>query len=83
MLEHDVPIVLKLEDGFEKRYFLQCGRCDLKVAYRLDKSQFDGGGVGGEGVREDVLYVLPGALVSTDEVRREMDGEGGDGVGGG
>jgi len=34
------PLVLRLEDGFEKRWHLVCSRCELKVGYRLSTSAF-------------------------------------------
>ena len=64
--EKDDPVILKLEDGFEKRYPLQCRRCALQIGYYLDKSQF---GETESGVRSDVLYTLPGGLISTEEMK--------------
>ena len=61
------PVVVKLEDGFEKRYFVKCGRCGLRVGYFLDGASFgEGKEVGKKG---DVVYLLDGALTGTDEVR--------------
>lgn len=73
-LDDDTPTTLKLEDGFEKRYHVQCRRCDLKIGYRLDKSQF---GDAEGGIQTGVLYLLPGGLMSTEEMkgRKDMDGE--------
>lgn len=65
-------VVLKLEDGFEKRYAVRCDRCGLTAGYRLDKSQF----IGSEnetGPNEDVLYVLQGGLMTTEEMRGGKD----------
>ena len=64
--EKDSPMILNLEDGFEKRYPLQCRRCDLQIGYYLDKSQF---GESEDGVRADVLYTLPGGLISTEKMK--------------
>ena len=70
--------VLKLEDGFEKRYAARCMRCELQVGYWLDNSQFE---AEGKGRREDVLYLLAGGLVGTEEMNEGKDaigrGEGG------
>lgn len=65
---------MKFEDGFEKRSFAKCRRCDLKIGYWLDKSQFSDGE---NGVRSDVLYVLPGGLMSTEDMKagKDMSGE--------
>ena len=70
------PTVNRLEDGFEKRYFLKCGRCELIVAYKLDKSQFDDT-KSSSGAREDVAFLVPGGLVSTDDMKsgKDMDAE--------
>lgn len=64
------PIVLKLDDGFEKRYAARCIRCDLQIGYWLDKSQFE---PEQRRKREDVLYLLPGGLMSTEEMRENKD----------
>ncbi|KAL1992252.1 hypothetical protein VTN49DRAFT_4284 [Thermomyces lanuginosus] len=56
-----VPMVVRREDGFERRSCLRCGRCKVVMGYFLDHQ--------GRGeVEEDVLYVLPGALVRTEEL---------------
>ena len=60
------PAVIRLEDGFEKRYGMQCRRCDLQIGYWLDKSQFD---EKENGIRSDVMYLLPGSLMSTEEMK--------------
>lgn len=64
-LDAEEPIVMKLDDGFEKRFFVRCGRCDLRVGYRLDRSQF---GEDEGGVRSDVLYLMAGGLMSTEDM---------------
>lgn len=68
----DSPVIIKLEDGFEKRYHAQCRRCDLNVAYRLDKSHF-GDFEAEAGVRTDVLYIFLGGLMSTDDMKEGKD----------
>lgn len=57
-------MVIRREDGFEKRVLLRCGRCRLVVGYRLDQSQ-----LGGDGDAEKVVYLLPGGLVTTEEMK--------------
>lgn len=68
--------VLKLDDGFEKRYPVRCERCGLAAGYFLDASAF-AGREGEVGPRRDVLYVLPGGLMTTEELRegRSMEAE--------
>lgn len=58
------PIVIRREDGFEKRTLIRCRRCDLPIAYQLDQSSF------AEPSRaQQVIYVLPGAVMSTTEMK--------------
>jgi hypothetical protein len=65
-----IPIVIRTADGFEKRYLHRCGRCQLVVAYKLDKSQYDGEEIG---KRDDVIYLLPGGFQDTDEMVAGVD----------
>lgn len=62
------PTVLKLDDGFEKRYAVRCTRCGLAAGYHLDRSQFSGS-ESETGPRTDVVYILPGGLMTTAEMR--------------
>ncbi|KAK3701882.1 hypothetical protein LTR37_015193 [Vermiconidia calcicola] len=66
------PMVINLEDGFEKRYGARCRRCDLPIGYWLDKSQFE---EKENGMRTDVLYLLPGSLMSTEDMKAGKDME--------
>ncbi|KAH0262413.1 hypothetical protein KCU91_g13428, partial [Aureobasidium melanogenum] len=68
--------VIRCEDGFEKRYFHKCGRCELNVAYSLDKSQFEDTKTS-LGPREDVVFLIPGGLMSTEDMKagKDMDAE--------
>ena len=68
--------VLKLADGFEKRFAVSCARCGLAIGYQLDKSQF-GDTQTETGCREDVVYFLPGGLLSTSDMQagRSMEKE--------
>lgn len=71
-----VASVLKLDDGFEKRFSVRCNRCGLAAGYHLDKSQFTGS-ESESGPKTDVLYVLPGGLLTTEEMRegKSMESE--------
>lgn len=61
------PTVVRRDDGFEKRILLKCQRCGLVVGYRLEQAQLMD-----QVVRsEDIVYVLPGALVSTEDMMSE------------
>lgn len=70
------PTIIRLEDGFEKRYFHKCGRCELSIAYSLDKSQFEDTKTS-SGAREDVVFFIPGGLVNTEDMKsgKDMDAE--------
>lgn len=86
--EEDFPcLILKLDDGFEKRYPVQCPRCGVCFAYQLDGSQWVEDGnekekekdddVRRTGRRCDVLYVLREGLVRTEDVAVVGGGGGG------
>jgi hypothetical protein len=65
--------IVTRSDGFEKRYLQLCGRCRVPVGYQLDWAQYGEK----EGRREDVVYLLPGGLVSTEDMVRGKDVVGG------
>lgn len=55
-------MIIRREDGFERRILVRCERCRLVVGYKLDGDHFE------DSSREagaETLYVLPGALVDT------------------
>jgi hypothetical protein len=60
------PLVVRRSDGFETRYQRRCGRCELVVGYHLDAAQFDAGAKSGR--LDKIIYILPGALKTTDEM---------------
>lgn len=66
------PTVIRCEDGFEKRYFHKCGRCELSIAYSLDRSQFEDTKTS-SGPREDVAFLIPGGLMSTENMKSGKD----------
>lgn len=59
------PVVIRRGDGFEKRILLRCKRCNLVIGYKLDEAQFGDGDI----PTESIVYILPGALMSTDEMK--------------
>ena len=65
-------IVVRREDGFEKRRVWRCGRCGVGVGYEVVGS----GGLGKDGERERgrVMFLLEGGL-------REMEDGDGEGEG--
>jgi hypothetical protein len=60
------PVVVRRTDGFETRYQQRCGRCKVIVGYQLTKPQYDAGSQNGR--REDVVYLLPGGLMTTSDM---------------
>ncbi|PNS16310.1 hypothetical protein CAC42_6417 [Sphaceloma murrayae] len=62
-------VVIGLEDGFEKRELLRCGRCEGVWGYALDWESWGGEESGNKmsGRRDDVIYVLDKAVVGSDE----------------
>ncbi|TKA31356.1 hypothetical protein B0A50_02201 [Salinomyces thailandicus] len=61
-------VILKLEDGFEKRYQLRCTRCGLTVGYELGLSHYEES-KNATGARLDTLFLLDGGLQTTEELR--------------
>ena len=57
------PIVIRKEDGFERRTLLRCGRCKLVIGYRLDTEHH----TDKESVK--VVYLLPGGFSTTEEMK--------------
>lgn len=68
--------IIQGSDGLEKRFPMMCQRCGLVVGFWLDRSQFKGGESDQEsqattqqGKHEDVVYILPGAVVTTADMK--------------
>lgn len=85
-----IPQIVIRPDGFEKRYWARCQRCNIIVGYALDWIQFragEGEGLSGmssshadladgeqhpmDGIRSRLLYIIPGGVVSTDDMMNE------------
>lgn len=66
-------VVVRREDGFEKRRVWRCGRCGVGVGYEVlrDERGKDDGRERGR-----VIYLLEGGLVETGEMGRGKEGEG-------
>ncbi|KAI9824069.1 MAG: hypothetical protein M1832_002137 [Thelocarpon impressellum] len=78
------PVIVRRADGFEKRRLVRCGRCRVVVAYTLDPLHYatpTGDDEGGKGAAGRLVYLLPRALVGTEEMvvggRGGADAEGG------
>lgn len=57
------PVIIRREDGFEKRIVLRCSRCKLILGYQLDESHFD--------TTQQIprpIYLLPGGLIGTEKM---------------
>ena len=57
-------VVVRREDGFEKRKVLRCARCGIGVGYEILGEEKDGD-------KARVLYLLEGCLVETEEMGKE------------
>ena len=62
-------LVVRREDGFEKRRLYRCGRCGVGVGYEVLKE--DGREEGGGGGKMKVVFLMEGGLVETGEMGRE------------
>lgn len=69
------PKVIVREDGFEKRWLWKCGRCKVVMGYQLDaihypseESTVPADRSTPTPKREELIYVLPEALVSTEDL---------------
>jgi hypothetical protein len=74
LLQDPKPIIVRREDGFEKRSLWRCGRCSVVVGYEilgdaaagLVLGEGKGKGKGKEVIEGKIMYVLPGGCMSTD-----------------
>lgn len=65
IIQEGKAIIVRREDGFEKRTLLRCKRCNLIVGYHLDEAHFSS-----QSPQADrAVYLLPGALVSTEDMK--------------
>ena len=55
-------VVVRREDGFEKRWVRRCGRCRTGIGYVLIGKMEEGEGMG-------VVYLLEDGLVATDHLK--------------
>ncbi|KIV89568.1 hypothetical protein PV10_06958 [Exophiala mesophila] len=56
-------VIIRREDGFEKRIMFRCSRCKLVLGYQLDESHFE--------TSQPVsrpIYLLPGGLIGTEKM---------------
>jgi hypothetical protein len=61
LLQDRKPIIMRREDGFEKRAPLRCTRCKLIVAYKV----LDASGT----ASTDRVFLLPGGLTRTEDMK--------------
>lgn len=57
------PIIIRREDGFEKRTLFRCSRCKVVIGYSLDDAHWENSE---PSLRP--VYLLPGGLLSTAEM---------------
>jgi hypothetical protein len=61
LLQDRKPIIVRREDGFEKRAPLRCTRCKLIVAYKV----LDASGT----ANTERIFFLPGGLMTTEDMK--------------
>lgn len=54
------PVIIRREDGFEKRLLVKCERCQLLIGYQIEDTE----------PATDAIYLLPGGLSATEEMKR-------------
>ncbi|PVH69304.1 hypothetical protein DL98DRAFT_177082 [Cadophora sp. DSE1049] len=71
-------IIVRREDGFEKRILYRCSRCNLVVGYELQNTSIGttdtnmdidsrkGKSKADESYDEKIIYILPGGVMSTE-----------------
>lgn len=63
-------VVVRREDGFEKRRVYRCGRCGLSIGYEIEGETAPTGVVGSvKGGR--IIYLLEGGLVATEDMGKD------------
>ncbi|EXJ92182.1 hypothetical protein A1O3_00732 [Capronia epimyces CBS 606.96] len=60
------PVIVRRDDGFEKRTLLRCGRCNLVVGYGLDQAHFETAEQ--DSGQQRPMYLLPGGMLSTADM---------------
>lgn len=66
LLPDATPLIVRREDGFDRRIVLRCSRCKLIIGYKLDQA-----GLATSGGRvQDVMYILPGGLIPTEHMQQ-------------
>ena len=56
-------IIIRREDGFEKRTLFSCTRCRVVIGYSLDDAHWEN-----EERQSRPVYLLPGGLVGTEDM---------------
>jgi len=70
-------MLIRSDEGIEKRYLLRCNRCRLILGYQLDWEQYapskESNAEVQRGRRDDVVYLLEGAVVTTEKMQAGQD----------
>jgi hypothetical protein len=73
MIQDTKPMIIRREDGFEKRLAFRCSRCSVVVGYEILGAEK----TAGEGHAGRIVYLLPAGTVSTEVMARGgTDGNG-------
>lgn len=66
------PVIIRRDDGFEKRILFKCGRCRVVVGYEIVPKTPPTVDTEEEDEEKDrVMYLLPGSLVGTEDLQGE------------
>lgn len=63
------PVIIRRDDGFEKRLLFKCGRCRVVVGYEIVPKSLPPPTEDDDD--EKVMYLLPGSLVGTEDLQGE------------
>lgn len=74
MVQDTKPMIIRREDGFERRLAYRCSRCAVTVGYEILSTERT---EDGEGYAGKIIYLLPAGMVSTEIMTRGgVDGNG-------
>jgi predicted nucleic acid-binding Zn-ribbon protein len=70
LLPDSKPVIIRRDDGFEKRILFKCGRCRVVVGYEIVPKTIPTSNEN-EDEKERVMYLLPGSLVGTEDLQEQ------------
>ena len=55
------PVIIRREDGFEKRVPIRCTRCTLIIGYKVEGDAAS--------ANDGIIFLLPGGVLSTEDMK--------------